>query len=198
MVTVQCKHYAICLNIVADSANKAISQAPQLAIDTFVYRQLYRSGVPSLFDLKEVAFSLDLNFLFKKFSPLLETFIDSIGQLISAGVTDYWFRALSYEKDKIADIGPQVLTMEHLGLGFIACLIPLVLTTILFLMELVAHALSRKWKKPSLTKPHRSRQLPKLNRQAALKKQSILKSRLHREKVTQKVSKIFEINQNLL
>lgn len=41
---------------------------------------------------------------------------------------------------EVNDIGPQVQTMEHLGVAFVACMIPLGLAIVVFLMEVISHA----------------------------------------------------------
>lgn len=107
----------------------------------------YRSGAPSLFVLDEIAFRTSGGCGFKKFSPFFKTFNEKIGQSVAAGLTKHFEMLLSPAMEtKIDDIGPQVLTMEHLGLGFIACLMPIGITIVVFLMEFVVHALNSKRK----------------------------------------------------
>ena len=43
------------------------------------------------------------------------------------GLMSHWRRLRSFSTTKIEEIGPQVLTMDHLKLGFLACCIPMVL-----------------------------------------------------------------------
>lgn len=59
----------------------------------------------------------------------------------------------SDKRKEIDEIGPQVLTMDHLGLGFLVCLIPLGLAIVLFSWKLLFIRLKKKlfWLKNKLT-----------------------------------------------
>lgn len=99
----------------------------------------FRSGISSLNVLEEEVFNTPVGFGFKKFSPLFETFNSKLGQILDHGFHRYHKMFIFDDKIKqIDDIGPQVLTMDHLGVAFIACLIPLGLAAVVFLMEVVA------------------------------------------------------------
>lgn len=134
----------ICFDVVADPANNGVSQTTEIVFKE-AQKMTYRSGVTSLFVLQENVFNHPLGFGFKPFSPLFETFNDKIGRLIASGATNQMFEeyslpAISKRNDAI---GPQVLTMEHLEIGFIACLIPLGCAVVIFFTEIVFHAVAK-------------------------------------------------------
>lgn len=137
----KCKNDLICLNGIAETSNKGVSQTLE-----FYYKMIegskYRSGVSSLFALNEILISIPTGIGFKQFSPFFEVFNEKIGQLIATGIMNKWDNK-SYPK-KIDDIGPQVLTVDHLRLGFMACLIPLGLATIFFFMEIFVSAMFKR------------------------------------------------------
>lgn len=138
-----CEDNFECLEIIVEPSNKGVVLAAEGN-----FKQLesskYRSGVASLHALDEVMANYPCEFGFQRFSPFFETFNDKIGQLLAVGLqqVNVYEKELLHESRKDNEIGPQVLTMEHLGLGFLACLIPLGLATAVFLMELVVHKLS--------------------------------------------------------
>ena len=57
------------------------------------------------------------------YSPIFETYNDISGWMDgSNGIIDFWRRKYSfYEASKQSSIGPQVLTMDHLMIGFLVC-----------------------------------------------------------------------------
>lgn len=100
--------------------------------------------------LDERVVSFSFAFGFKPFSPFFEIFNEKIGQLLANG----WLQnsipeeILSLKGKKMEDIGPQVLTMDHLEVGFIVCLIPQGVAFIVFLLEKVAHSIEMfYWKR---------------------------------------------------
>lgn len=57
--------------------------------------------------------------------------------MISQGIIDYWY---AQQKDltgraKVFDIGPQVLTMDHLSIAFKVWLAPVLLSIVVFIIE---------------------------------------------------------------
>lgn len=177
---VKTKDYETAYEIAVEPDNKAVSQTTDGFYKTRLKKK-YRSGATSLHVLKETAEHVSGGCGFKKFSPFFETFNDMIGHFIAAGYSKILDELLSPAQAKINDIGPQVLTMEHLGLGFIACLIQLSIAIPVFFMELVIHGLKRKPKQALLLRPARTRQLSTYKRGSIIKKQSQLKSKLLRE-----------------
>lgn len=83
---------------------------------------------------------------FKPFSPFYETFKDMFGQLVTLGFSSSMELQLPLPPNKRTEdleIGPQILTMDHLGLGFIACLIFMGLATVVFFMEVTVNYLNK-------------------------------------------------------
>lgn len=79
--------------------------------------------------------------MFKPFSPFFESFNMKIDQLVSSGLISYWVNIAGNKygyKRKISEIGPEVLTMEHLGIGFLVCFIPLFIGFLVFIAEVLS------------------------------------------------------------
>lgn len=132
------------LNAVA-AANKAKTVLDCKILQIYL-NLIYRSGTSSLLCLDENRETSPQGLLFIPrfipFSPFYEEFNEKIIQMHSAGLTKYWyqdkFRRLGVRfgvKMKPVDIGSQVLTMEHLEVPFIACLIPMVTSILAFIIE---------------------------------------------------------------
>lgn len=139
---VRTEDFETAFEITVEPENKAVAQAMDFYFKTVLHGK-YRSGISSLHVLDEMALVIPGGCGFKNFSPFYDTFNDVIGQQIAAGFANAFDDVLSPKIGTKADeVGPQVLTMEHLGLGFIACLIPLGLSTAVFLMEVVLHWLN--------------------------------------------------------
>lgn len=94
----------------------------------------FRSGIPSLFRLDGTVHSSKYGFTFKKFSPLLETFNEMTGRFLDYGLLNENSEYIR-QFEASDNLGPQVLTMEHLKLGFAACLITLGFATVVFFIE---------------------------------------------------------------
>lgn len=88
-----------------------------------------------------------VGFAFKQFSPFIETFNDKLGQLMEIGFRSVYEMdesVLNFDKRKeIDEISPQVLTMDHLGLGFLVCFIFLGLSIVLFFMENIFYKIEK-------------------------------------------------------
>lgn len=120
------------LNIVAESENKAT---------THVYRSLghhamlnYRSGDLSFKLLQDDVVTALFGIIFKKFCPFFESFNKKIDQMISAGIVSQ-FSNRGKIKIRFDEIGPQILTWDHLSVGFAACTIPLIISIVVFFCE---------------------------------------------------------------
>lgn len=134
-----------CLKLIAEPANKMTLSGSDTLI-SYIESHHYRSGVTSLKVMDEfvlnVFFCLDL----KQFSPFNEVLNEIVMGLIAAGIFDHDQRNFvnpkrinrAVEKD-----GPQVLTMDHLLIGFQVCFIPLTLSLIVFIFELVIPRLKK-------------------------------------------------------
>lgn len=128
------------LNAVA-AANKAKTVLDCKILQIYL-NLIHRSGASSILCLDENWETSPQGLLFIPFSPFYEKFNEKIIQMHSAGLTKYWyqdkFRRLGVRfevKMKPVDIGSQVLTMEHLEVPFIACLIPMVTSILAFIIE---------------------------------------------------------------
>lgn len=126
-------------DIVAEPANKATTIMGQ-EILAGVINSHYRSGFSSLLSLEQNIFTIPNGINFPLYSPLFENFDKKIHQLLDTGWFFHWYqniinpRRYSY---KVDEIGPQVLTMEHITVGFLVCLLPLILSILVFFGELV-------------------------------------------------------------
>lgn len=125
------------LDIAAEPTNKAaVLGFPQIfwAID-----KEYRSGLPSLLMLAETFKIFHVALTFKPYCPYYEVVNLKTTQFVDAGLTDYWLKETinpKLQKKVVEKIEPQVLTLDHLDVGFLACLIPLLASMIVFVVEL--------------------------------------------------------------
>lgn len=131
-----CESQELCFDIAVEPDNRGVAQTTDTIFKYYVYLLKYRSGISSLSILDETALTNHHVFGFKPFSPLFQAFNKTIGRLIDVGYFTKFFEWI-YRSSKNEDIGPQVLTMDHLGLCFIACLIPLGIAFVIFLIEVI-------------------------------------------------------------
>ena len=75
--------------------------------------------------------------VFKSFSPYFEVYNEVLGWMESKGFMSFWRQKYDYYLQRIEDMGPQVLTMDHLKDRFLACLVQLTLSVIVFIRELL-------------------------------------------------------------
>lgn len=112
-----------------------------------IHNTQYRSGVSSISLLPDENLSSEfMGLAFRPYSPFFETFDEKIDQLISSGLTAHWFKNYINPKGlkRVAGvIGPQMLTMEHLTIGFQICLVMLMLSFIVFTLELIVWGIKR-------------------------------------------------------
>jgi len=129
------------LKIVSEGANKATSLVRRsLGKETMPY---YRDGDLSFKLLAENVVTIYMSKIFKPFCPFFESINSKIDQLMSAGIISHWINS---DKLKINfdEIGPQVLTWEHLELGFAVCMIPLLIGIVVFLCECFVPKIKRE------------------------------------------------------
>lgn len=98
-----------------------------------------RTGKPS-FEILERPFDYMMTGItFKSFSPFFEVISETANLMYSNGISRLMFPSRSFIakpiKEEDEEIGPQVLLMEHLGVGFIAILISLLFSLIVFSIE---------------------------------------------------------------
>lgn len=114
----------------------------------------YRSGFSSVHLLENCVTMTFMGITFPPFSPFYETFNKMIGDLITSGLMDYWHEVFMNPKGlKITEdeIGPQVLTMDHLEICFVICFIPIVLSLLAFFYEIIIFKLKAKLHKSKST-----------------------------------------------
>lgn len=107
---------------------------------SIVHNQWYRDGFSSLILLDEVVYTIPISVTFPYFSPIFEISNEKLHQLIASGLTSYWYDKIINPKGlkiKPEDVGPQVLTMEHVTIGFIVCMWPLALSILVFIFEVL-------------------------------------------------------------
>lgn len=126
-----------CFNIVAEPANKAVSVRLPRTL-WMIHNGLYKSGKSSLLLLSEPVRAVLVGLSFKPFSHLYELVNEKQGQLTNGGLIDYWGYdvMITGGKSVNVEIGPQVLTMDHLAVGFQVCLILLMFSFALFILEI--------------------------------------------------------------
>lgn len=121
---------------IAEPANKAFQIWARKALS--LINDGYRSGISSITLLEENMISTPMSHYFPAYSPLFEIFNEKIHQLLAGGFFFYWDENYYNSKlyvNKPEEIGPQVLTMEHLKVGFLVCLCPLILSIVIFFGE---------------------------------------------------------------
>lgn len=82
------------------------------------------------------------------FSPLVEIFNEKIQQLLAGGFISHWYQDMLDAKGITRNpekIKPQVLTMEHVTIGFFVCLCPLILSVAVFFCEVLFFWLRSKY-----------------------------------------------------
>ena len=106
---------------------------------------LYSRGLTSLILLEKSIKSTPLGIDFGIASPFADTLKNLLLHATAGGFIERWFAQWFNLKNKRKEdqIGPQVLTLEHLEIGFIACAIPLSLSVIVFLVELSVERLKK-------------------------------------------------------
>ena len=102
-----------------------------------IQQSKYRSGTTSMKYLDQCYKMVYVGVVFKKLSPIMKVFNERSAMMESNGLMEYWRRFNEYTTTKIEEIGPQVLTMDHLQIGFLACCIPMILAIIAFSGEFV-------------------------------------------------------------
>jgi hypothetical protein len=108
--------------------------------DHFAYllKTMFRTEVPSITVLDESFETLQFCLVFTRNLPYSETFIKKINEMIASGLAKKFIDA-DYKKhilsNKEEGIGPQVLTLDTLWLGFVSFLIASGLSTVAFIIE---------------------------------------------------------------
>lgn len=126
------------MDVIAEPANKFAVLQYSTVLSEIHNEQ--RSGVSSIKILGEKVDTFFLTFKFIAFNPFVDYINQIMDELAAGGFLSYW-RKLEMNpkgfKTKIDDIGPQVLTMEHLEIGFVICLYLYAICEIIFVFEIV-------------------------------------------------------------
>lgn len=122
------------MDLVSEPSNKATMLILSIL---FEWRnRFYERGDASVQLLDSSIMSVNSGMTFRAFSQFYEEFNKKIGGLISNGLIYHWEKNYRRVHANFYDeSGPKVLTLEHLSLGLYACLIPLVISSVLFLIE---------------------------------------------------------------
>lgn len=126
------------LDIVAEPQNKAVTFGPiqQLKL---IHEFRYRDGISSLQMLETNYVVTFWCIAFNSFSPFYEVLNNLTTLAFETGLTKVWLSKFYFKKNpKFEPTGPQVLTIEHLGIGFLFCLVPLTISAIVFLCEITS------------------------------------------------------------
>lgn len=128
-----------CWDVAAEPSNKILDIMVDI-IASRIETLHYRTGHHSLHILDESISNVFTSFIFDNFNPFYELFNNIILQMHSTGFTQQSRqKSARYgptDSKVVDDVGPQVLTMDHLGVAFIACALPLVLAVIVFVGEI--------------------------------------------------------------
>lgn len=131
-----------CLEAVAVGSNNFAIQGYETYLNNI--NSGYRTGVSSLRLIKENIGETFLSIGFFPYSPYYEVINEKIHELISTGFFLRWYTNII--KVKIGseeNIGPQVLSMDHLQLCFLACVIAISASILMFACEILALKISK-------------------------------------------------------
>lgn len=109
----------------------------------------YRSGVSSILFLEETVTTVFEIFRFASSSPFFDYFNEILSDLTTGGFLIYWEKSFINPrglKMKVDEIGPQVLTMEHLMLGFQISLGALGTASVVFGLEITTNIFKKPMK----------------------------------------------------
>lgn len=125
-------------NFAAEPGNKAVTLAYDFLLNV-VHTRKYRQGFSSLKILKEPVRSAYLGVRFKDFSPFYHILNEQIMRMFESGLVQQYREVVLRPEDLnfVEKLGPQVLTLDYLGIGFIFCLIPMTVAIVLFVIEIL-------------------------------------------------------------
>lgn len=106
----------------------------------YIHSIQYRRGVSSLLFLKQSAGTYFGAYVFDHFNPFYGPINKMMSDLAAGGIYEYWdkyFDNPNGHKFKIDEIGPQVLKIEHLLIGFKICLVLLLISAIALVLEIL-------------------------------------------------------------
>lgn len=149
------KGFQSCFDLIAEPANNIASLGYSYFVDELLNTQEnYRSGVTSILTLKETVNSFHTGVYFQPFDPFLEHYNKFLEEIQNTGLLSYWYYLVLNPKGlkmKLDEIGPQVLTMEHLMVGFQVWFSALMTSVIAFIAEIGWKCLKSFMSKPRKT-----------------------------------------------
>lgn len=101
----------------------------------------FRSGKISAFILDISVEYLMIGLYFKTNHALTETMSEKIMRCLEAGLLPSFYDPKKSFED---NLGPLILTLDHIGIGFICCVFPIVLASVVFLIEIVNKKIFKK------------------------------------------------------
>lgn len=105
------------------------------------FNQNLKSGVSSVHYINEVIKSFSAGMTFRPSDPYVETLNEKMSRLFETGLVQGIVRMNSNNKKSILEEpGPEVLTMEHIGTGFLFCMCFAAIAFLVFIFELLFKA----------------------------------------------------------
>jgi HD superfamily phosphohydrolase len=95
---------------------------------------------PSLYFVEKNAVTLHYSFMFARHSSMNKVFLNKLDQMISSGMSYEPLKSLALEREDFGRAPLQRLTMNHLGVCFVAILIFLCISFAVFIAECIAGA----------------------------------------------------------
>ena len=135
-------------NIAAEPSNNSTVESNRGSLAYYINNRAYRSGTTSLTYLEENMKLVYIGIFFNVSSPLTEVYNEKLEWLKTGGFLDDW-KLYEYLPLKLEEIGPQILTMDHLEVAFLLCLAPLSLCFAAFIAELIWSRMASFYKKCS-------------------------------------------------
>lgn len=126
------------LHRVAEPANRVVMVGTLTDME-FFHNRIFRNGFWSIKILKEVLRPRFIAITVQDFSPFYEILNREALRMIAGGILQlswrYTANPTGMKKVEEEEIGPQVLTMDHLEIGFVICSIPLAIGASVFFVE---------------------------------------------------------------
>lgn len=95
----------------------------------------FRSGITSLNYIDKDFRPLVAGLSYKPHHILANKFSEKTSRLFEAGFNKFWFKQIR-EKVETEEIGPEVLTLDHIGIGFVSCIVILTIAAAVFVLEI--------------------------------------------------------------
>jgi hypothetical protein len=102
-----------------------------------VINQKYFRGLSSLRMMEQKTGFVPMSFKIRKGHFLIKPYNEIIHRLEDAGITEFLINLRTRKNEKIADFGPQILSLEELKICFLVCFSPLMLALIVFVFEVL-------------------------------------------------------------